>query len=83
MRYGSELTSDSIVFVEEQKSTKFEAIVSVDVRFAVSWRIHERRSFCQRSKVRKHIQKREATDRFWKCQMILLRSDVPLLAICN
>ena len=56
MRYdGHELTNDSIVFVEEQKSRRFDAILLVDAGFAVSWRIHERRSFCPRSKV-SHIQ---------------------------
>ena len=57
MRYnGRELTNDSIIFVEEQKSRKFETIFSMDAEFAVSWRIHERRSFCPRSKVSQHIQ---------------------------
>ena len=52
MRYDRrELTNDSIIFVEEQKSRRFEAILSVDAGFAVSWRIHERRSFCPRSEV--------------------------------
>jgi hypothetical protein len=37
MRYdGRELTNDSIIFVEEQKSRRFEAILSVDAGFAVS-----------------------------------------------
>ena len=52
VRYdGRKLTNDRVTFVEEQKSRRFEAMLSVDARFAVSWRIHERRSFFARRKV--------------------------------